>query len=332
MVNSSSSSSSSSSSINDLDNIPKTNSKCPPKPNKEAPRIRYKTYYNKTFTVANRFEMYQVHTIHLHGVHHFFSDSNDHDKSDTSSLDKSTLLRRICMACCVRYRRQRIAVERRHELADNLIIQTYNKKPEFIRKLFSKTIEGDALRTTVRAVHRDLYSPGFFRRKRRACYMRTGQEFIRLMAKDGGAIPNDEKCRKHQESEDEEIRKRKQRAFHSSPEFTYTLLPDGVFHIARADTGLRNIASKHALQASCEPEVIYAGTCRFEKRDDEEDIVFVVDNDSGTYAPKNKKDELARLKSLLEWNFRGLKVDAKIYVPPGMDDNEDDDDDGKENA
>jgi hypothetical protein len=159
--------------------------------------------------------------------------------------------------------------------------------------------------------------------------MTTGKEFISVMEQDGAVIPDDEQCRKNQESQDEEIRKRKEMAFRASPEFTYTLLPDGVFHISRADTALRNVASKHVLQASCEPEVIYAGTCRFEKRDGEEDIVFVIDNDSGTYVPKNNKDELARLKSLLEWNFRGLKVDAKIFVPPGMDD--DDDDEEKDN-
>ncbi|CAF0787136.1 unnamed protein product [Didymodactylos carnosus] len=227
------------------------------------------------------------------------------------------------MFCCLHYREQRAAVKIRHQLARNLIIQTYNKKPAFIRTLFSHTVEGEALRTAVRAMHRNLYSSGLFRRKRRACYLSTGKDFISVMEKDGAVIPDDEQCRKNQESQDKEILERKQMAFHSSPEFTYTLLPDGVLHISRADTLLRNVVSKHVLQASCEPEVIYAGTCRFERRDEEEDIVFVIDNDSGTYAPKNDRDELARLKNLLEWNFRGLKVDAKTYVPPGMDDDAD---------
>ncbi|CAF0797818.1 unnamed protein product [Adineta steineri] len=298
----------------------KINSKCPPKPNEAAPRIRYKTYRNDNFTIANHLETYQVHTFHLDGVNHFFSHSIELDKSETSSLDKISILRSICMTLCLRYREQRVAVKIRHELAQNLIVQTYNKKPEFIQKLFSKTIEGEALRTSVRAMHRSLYSPGLFRRKRRACYMTTGQEFINVMEKDGGMIPDDEQCQKIQELQDKEIRKRKEMAFHSSPEFTYTLLPDGVLHISRADTALRNMASKHVLQASCEPEVIYAGTCRFERRGD---VVFLVmDNDSGTYTPKNNQDELARLKNLLEWNFRGLKVDVKTYVPPGMDDND----------
>ncbi|CAF0792115.1 unnamed protein product [Rotaria sordida] len=172
-------------------------------------------------------------------------------------------------------------------------------------------------------MHRKLYSSGLCRRKRRTCYITTGKEFIRIMEKDGGMIPDEEECLKNQESQDEEIRRRKEMAFHSSPEFTYTLLPDGILHISRADTLIRNMASKHALQASCEPEVIYAGTCRFEKRDDEQDIIFVIDNDSGTYAPKNDNDELTRLKNLLEWNFRGLKVDAKTYVPPEMENDDD---------
>jgi len=300
--------------------------RCPPKPNKEAPRIHCKTYMNHAFNIANSLQTYQVHTFYLNGVNYFFSASNEHDKSETSSLDTSSIFRHICMFFCLHYRKHRAAVKTRHQLAQNLIIQTYNKKPPFIRTLFSDTAEGEALRTGVRTMHRTLYSSGLFRRKRRACYMTTGKEFIRVMDKDGAVIPDDEQCRKNQESQDEEIRRRKEMAFRSSPEFTYTLLPDGVFHISRADTLLRNVASKHVLQASCEPEVIYAGTCRFEKRDEEGDIVFVIDNDSGTYAPTNDKDELARLKSLLEWNFRGLKVDAKIFVPAGMDDAADDDD------
>ena len=296
--------------------------KCPPKPQEEASRIRCKTYMNHAFNIANNLQTYQVHKFYLDGIHHFFADPSELDRSDTSSLDASGVFRRICMFFCLRYRKQRATVDIRHQLAQNLIIQTYNKKPPFIRKLFSHTTEGEALRTAVRAMHRTLYSSGLFRRKRRACYMTTGKEFIRVMEKDGAEIPDDEQCRKNQESQDQEIRQRKEMAFHSSPEFTYTLLPDGILHISRADTLLRNVASKHVLQASCEPEVIYAGTCRFEKRDGEEDTVFVIDNDSGTYAPTSDKDELARLKSLLEWNFRGLKVDAKIFVPPEMDDDD----------
>jgi hypothetical protein len=304
--------------------------KCPPKPNEEASRIRCKTYLNHAFNIANNLQTYQVHTFYLNGVDHFFADPSELEKSDISSLDASNEFRRICMFFCLRYRVQRTAVKIRHKLAQNLIIQTYNKKPPFIRTLFSHTVEGEALRTAVRVMHRKLYSSGLFRRKRRACYVTAGKEFIKVMEKDGAVIPDDEQCRKNQESQDEEIRRRKEMAFRSSPEFTYTLLPDGVLHISRADTALRNVASKHVLQASCEPEVIYAGTCRFEKRDEEEDIVFVIDNDSGTYAPKTDKDELTRLKNLLEWNFRGLKVDAKTFVPPGMDDNDDDDDDDGE--
>ncbi|CAF0860786.1 unnamed protein product [Didymodactylos carnosus] len=151
------------------------------------------------------------------------------------------------------------------------------------------------------------------------------------METDGGGIPNERQCHKNQESRQKEEEKnkdnaekfrRKQYAFHSSSEFNFTLLADGIFHISRSDTILRDIASKHVLQAACDSEVVYAGTCRFEKRDGEEKTVFVLDNDSGTYLPRTDRDELARLKGLLEWNFAGLYVDTKTYVMPGMEDDD----------
>ena len=299
------------------------NYQCPPKPNTEVSRILCSTYSNHAFTVANYLQTYQAHTFHLEGIDYFFSDPKEPDKLETSSLDTSGVFRHVCAFFCLRYRKQRAAVQNRHQLAQHLLIQTYNKKPPRVRTLFSDTVEGAAQRTAVRAMHRKLYSSGLFRRKLHTCYITSGKEFIGVIEKDGGVLLDDEKCRKKQESEDADIRRRKELAFHSSPEFTYTLLPDGVLHISRADTSLRNVASKHALQASCEPEVIYAGTCRLELRDGEEGVVFVIDNDSGTYAPKNDKGELARLKCLLEWNFHGLKVDAKIFVPPEMDDDDD---------
>ncbi|CAF1442272.1 unnamed protein product [Didymodactylos carnosus] len=316
-----------------MDITDKTVYKCPPKPNIKANRVLTKTYYNHEFDIANCLQPYQVHTFYLDGVDYFFASPYKglptkiidlafhplvHTFSDRIKEDGLSRYRDSCSIqeiLCVRVNKQRSRIQKRRQQSIYLLTQTQSNRYKI---LFSKTTEGAALRSTIRAVHRNLYWSGLGGLKRKTCYITTGEEFIQLMKKDGGAISSDDHCRwkqNHRRTED----KWKEIAFHSSGEFTYTLLADGVFHISRADTTLRDVASKHLLHAECEPVVVYAGMCRFEMRDGENHITFVVDNDSGTYAPTDERNELARLKSLLEWNFEGLHVDTKKFVPPAKE-------------
>jgi hypothetical protein len=80
-----------------------------------------------------------------------------------------------------------------------------------------------------------------------------------------------------------------------------------------------DFASKHALHANCYPTVRYSG--EFHPRpeggwdkfsdgvpDDSVKWEFVIDNNSGTYAPD--KNLLPKLKALLEYNFPGFAIFA----------------------
>lgn len=57
------------------------------------------------------------------------------------------------------------------------------------------------------------------------------------------------------------------------------------------ETVLHNLGSKHLVHAAGDRRVVYSGTCRVEIQDEIqveghlEKPVFVLDNDSGSYAP-----------------------------------------------
>lgn len=91
----------------------------------------------------------------------------------------------------------------------------------------------------------------------------------------------------------------------SSPRFfTYCLLDDELNFAETGKTTAKDFTSKHAMHSCAKEEVRYAG--EFHVRQDKGRHVLVVDNNSGTYAPP--KEFLPHMKSLLEYNFPGLKV------------------------
>lgn len=104
--------------------------------------------------------------------------------------------------------------------------------------------------------------------------------------------------------------------------FTYVIMPSGLmkfsetYHSIKGDVlpSARDFMSKHAVMANAEEEVLYAG--EFEVVERNGDYILVIDNGSGTYAPGDNHGELNRLKSLLQRNFPGLKVIAKLYTDP----------------
>jgi hypothetical protein len=82
---------------------------------------------------------------------------------------------------------------------------------------------------------------------------------------------------------------------------------------------LVDFASKHALHANCAEAVRYSG--EFHPRpidgwqnfsddipDDQVQWELIIDNNSGTYAPK--KDDLVRVQMIMEYNLPGMKVRA----------------------
>lgn len=114
--------------------------------------------------------------------------------------------------------------------------------------------------------------------------------------------------------------------------YTYVLSPEDD-SLRFSETGAAffvDFASKHALHANCTTSVRYSGEfhprpeggwAKFSEHDawSDEEVrwEFVVDNNSGTYAP-NKAD-LPKLKALLEFNFPWLTIVALDRDDPELE-------------
>ncbi|KAJ3164633.1 hypothetical protein HDU88_005281 [Geranomyces variabilis] len=252
----------------------------------------------------------------------------------------------------------------RKVLGASLLTQEYNDKAPRIKATFAETPQGLLARATARAVHRKMYGKGIFFgpfKRREKSWISTGDELLDVIEKHGGKPVHDDDDSDVKPSNDsapppnaasssspshpppptpppsENVSKSEKKARETAqrklvrspagPEYTYTLLADGVLHFSRADTPILNIASKHMMHSSCARQVVYAGTMRIEAQktnnndEDKERIrrFLIMDNDSGTYAPRCDRAELRRLRDLMQWNFPGLIVLARKYVPAGME-------------
>ncbi|KAI0309812.1 hypothetical protein OF83DRAFT_945849 [Amylostereum chailletii] len=103
--------------------------------------------------------------------------------------------------------------------------------------------------------------------------------------------------------------------------YTYVVaVDDGSFRFSETGAAFFvDFASKHALHANCAEAVRYSGefhprpeggwAAYSEERSDEETKwELVIDNNSGTYSPN--KEDLPRLRELLEYNFPGFRIVA----------------------
>ncbi|KAJ3157174.1 hypothetical protein HDU89_002586 [Geranomyces variabilis] len=256
----------------------------------------------------------------------------------------------------------------RKVLGASLLTQDYNAKAPRIKATFAETPQGLLARATARAVHRKMYGKGIFSgpfKRREKSWISTSDELLDVIEKHGGKPVHDDDDSNVKPTSDSapppnassssspspppppstnvsksekkarETAERKLIRSPAGPEYTYTLLADGVLHFSRADTPILNIASKHMMHSSCAREVVYAGTMRIEAQktnnnnneshnnndEDKERIrrFLIMDNDSGTYAPRCDRAELRRLRDLMQWNFPGLIVLARKYVPAGME-------------
>ncbi|KAJ3008089.1 hypothetical protein HKX48_008778 [Thoreauomyces humboldtii] len=301
--------------------------------------VRTKIYFNKLFTAANKHEAYPVYTLQLHKVPHFFKPhpkthrlSSDSDAGDEFPKDEDVepkklpthltnpiyrFFERIVPNAKTAAERQRL----REVLSAQLITQNYNSSAPRIKATFAHTPQAAALRATCRAAHRSMYGKSFllgkFKRREKS-WISSGDQLIQIIESHGGGV---EPVDAHKPKDDEDKKKldRKRLAKNAGPEYTYTLLADGVFHFSRGDTPVLNIASKHMMHSSCSPTVVYAGTMRIEESDENGRKGLVLDNDSGTYAPRTDRGELERLEELLRWNFPGLQIEVRAFVPPGLE-------------
>ncbi|KAF8924299.1 hypothetical protein EDD21DRAFT_391441 [Dissophora ornata] len=91
--------------------------------------------------------------------------------------------------------------------------------------------------------------------------------------------------------------------------FTYSIVPKGFYFSETGTAFFQDFMSKHAMHANRTQEVMYSGEFRlFRDVNHNDDWTLLIDNNSGTYAPK--KEELEKVKKLFELNFPDLVVMA----------------------
>lgn len=180
---------------------------------------------------------------------------------------------------------------------NGLILQTWNQDYEKAKLIFGDTHVGHAARMFLHRIHNQLYSNGVIKTETKK--LLSGEDFLNL-------IDGEYKVKQ-------------------DPRFTYVILPDGKFRFSRTehlsehlDTHHReekervvNFFSKHACHANAAEKVLYAG--EFEILRINNQRTLVINNSSGTYGPKTNRNELKRLKELLEENLPGLPVISKNY-------------------
>jgi hypothetical protein len=94
--------------------------------------------------------------------------------------------------------------------------------------------------------------------------------------------------------------------------YTYVLMPESLrFSRTSARTNI-DFSSKHALHAGASPTVTFAGEFWVQVEDYEK--VLYMDNNSGTFSPP--KEDLFRIKDLMEYEFPGMKVVVLDYQDP----------------
>jgi hypothetical protein len=168
-------------------------------------------------------------------------------------------------------------------------------------KIFAEGAQGEVIRAAIQTEHSALYgsssvggtvSRALGRKGRRKMeYLSTSQDFLRMI-----------KCGVHRGS---------------MRVYTFVILDSGLFFSETGARMARDVLSKHALHANAEARVRYAGTfrCVFTKG---QDMIIVVDNDSGTYRPAGEHLELVR--KIFQINFPGLQVVGLDVLQPQPDD------------
>eukprot|EP01126_Amoeba_proteus_P048467 TRINITY_DN559_c0_g2_i7.p1 TRINITY_DN559_c0_g2~~TRINITY_DN559_c0_g2_i7.p1 ORF type:complete len:261 (+),score=55.02 TRINITY_DN559_c0_g2_i7:521-1303(+) len=96
--------------------------------------------------------------------------------------------------------------------------------------------------------------------------------------------------------------------------FTYCLLDDNLNFTSTGASFYEDFTSKHAMHSACSEYVRYAG--EFHVIEEDGIHTLVVDNNSGTYAPR--EDYLDLVKLAFEVNFPGLKVAVVHWASPDL--------------
>lgn len=102
--------------------------------------------------------------------------------------------------------------------------------------------------------------------------------------------------------------------------FTYVLMAEKLYIAETGAKFFRDMMSKHAMHCSASQEVVYAGELHFRRLGTghkEAELMLVLDNNSGTYAPG--KEDLPLVEEVFRRNFAGLRVMGLNYKDPRLE-------------
>lgn len=88
--------------------------------------------------------------------------------------------------------------------------------------------------------------------------------------------------------------------------YTYVILPGGMYFSETGASFFTDFMSKHAMHSNAAEQVCFAGEFHVQQREGK--YIFIVDNNSGTYAPP--KEKVSKLADFFTYNFPDLDVEA----------------------
>ncbi|KAG0049695.1 hypothetical protein BGZ83_005499 [Gryganskiella cystojenkinii] len=164
--------------------------------------------------------------------------------------------------------------------------QPWNREYEAAQRIFAETLEGANIRNALHSQHSYLYRHG-----RNTIYdeLTTAESFGRML--------HSERLKKGNRQDLRTV------------VFTYSIIPKGLYFSETGAAFFQDFMSKHAMHANRAEEVMYSGEFRvFQDIENNNAWTLVIDNNSGTYAPK--KEDLHKVKRCFELNFPDLVVKA----------------------
>ncbi|KAF9289590.1 hypothetical protein BGZ68_009008 [Mortierella alpina] len=164
--------------------------------------------------------------------------------------------------------------------------QHWNVNYDAAKRIFADTLEGSNIRNALHSQHAYLYRHG-----------RTTVYDSIATASDLGRILHGDRLKA---KPDQDLK---------TVVFTYSIIPKGLYFSETGAAFFQDFMSKHAMHANRATEVMFSGEFRlFKDEKHQDDWTLLIDNNSGTYAPK--KEDLPKVQKLFQLNFPDLVVIA----------------------
>ncbi|KAF9188340.1 hypothetical protein BGZ51_000660 [Haplosporangium sp. Z 767] len=172
--------------------------------------------------------------------------------------------------------------------------QHWNVDYDAAKRIFADTLEGLNIRSALHSQHSYLYRHG-----RNTVYgaLDSAQDLSQLLH--GERLKEDPK---------HDLK---------TVLFSYSIVPRGLYFSETGTAFFQDFMSKHAMHADRAEEVMYSGDFRLFMDEQSARWTLLIDNNSGTYAPK--KEDLCKVKQLFELNFSDLMVKALDREDPYLE-------------